>query len=104
MNNICIGTSTTRLSEGVSGTWPTRSTTALQYFGIGIYHHLSIFFPTKSICSGSSVYGWFQSLILSLTQKGSAPHFHVLLHVGSAPMCIIKTVFQGPTVICDAVG
>ena len=24
--------------------------------------------------------------------------------VGSAPMCIIKTVFQGPTVICNAVG
>ena len=34
--NICIDTSTTRLSEGVSGTWPTRSATAPQYFGIGI--------------------------------------------------------------------
>ena len=34
--NICIGTSTTRLSEEVSGTWPTRSATAPQYFGISI--------------------------------------------------------------------
>ena len=67
--NICIGTSTTRLSEGVSGP---------QYFGIGI-PSLKYFLSTKSICSGSSVYSWFQSLILSLTQKGSAPHFHMLL-------------------------
>ena len=36
--NICIGTSTTRLSEGVSGIHglATRSATAPQYFGIGI--------------------------------------------------------------------
>ena len=40
------------------------------------YPHISIF-PNKSICSGSSVYSWFQRVIL--TQKGSEPHFHMVL-------------------------